>query len=446
MPACLRSLSQPWGILVVTLLFLGSAFATKETIITPFNKSDGMTPLAGLVADKAGNLYGVTSIGGNGNCADFGGGQGCGIVFKLSPPATSGGAWKETVLYNFQGGSDGDELAGGLVLDQSGNLYGATALGGAGNCTNGCGTVFELSPPVKKGGAWTKSTIYAFQGGTADGSYPAAALVFDTKGNLYGTTEFGGGTECGGGGCGTVFELSPPLQKGAEWTESVLHVFAGPTTTDAYGPTCNVIFDTAGKLYGTAGFGGTFNNGAVFELTPPASQGEAWTETVVYSFIGQPDGASPSAGLVLASSGVFYGTATGAGPASFGTVFKLIPPAQSGGEWTETVLHSFTLQSDGGNPMSGVILDTAGNLYGTTAVGGNYSCNAGFNDGCGVVYKLSPPTTGTAWKQTVLHSFVGGSDGIQPESGLIIGKFGLLYGTTEQGGASGAGTVFSVAK
>lgn len=432
-------------LLAPLLILVGSAFAGKELVILPFNVTDGMTPLSGFVADKAGNLYGVTSIGGTGNCADFGGGGGCGTVYELSPPPKITGAWTETVLYNFQGGADGDEVICTLIFDKRGNLYGTTALGGGGSCAFGCGTVFELSPPTTQGGAWTKSTLYTFQGGAADAFYPSAALVFDTHGNLYGTSQLGGGSNCAGLGCGTIFELSPPRQEGAAWTESVLHTFVGPPSPDASSPSSSLIFDSAGNLYGTAGFGGADNNGAVFELTPPASQGDPWTETVIYSFLGTPHSASPNAGLVLAPSGIFYGTASGGGRDQFGTVFALSPPTQMGGAWTETVLHSFTLLSDGGNPGGSLILDASGNLYGTTAVGGNYSCNAGFNDGCGVVFKLAPPAQqGGGWKETVLHAFTGGSDGIQPESALISGKFGLLYGTTEAGGASGAGTVFGV--
>jgi uncharacterized repeat protein (TIGR03803 family) len=440
-------LHTPALLLTAVLILASSAFATKETVILPFDITDGATPLSGFVADKHGNLYGVTSIGGTGDCSDYGGGGGCGTVYKLSPPAKNGGAWTETVLYNFQGGADGDEVVGRLIFDKNGNLYGTTALGGGGTCTYGCGTVFELSPPAQKGGVWTKSIIYSFQGGTTDGSYPEAALVFDNLGNLYGTTFYGGGPNCAGYGCGTVFELSPPQQRGDAWTETVLHTFIGPTSADGYGPSCNLIFDAAGNLYGTTGFGGTYNNGAVFEMSPPAVKGDPWTESVIYSFIGPPDGASPDAGLTAGPNGAFYGSASTWGPETYGTIFELKPPRKPGGAWTETVLHAFTLQADGGIPSGGVIPDEKGNLYGTTAVGGDYSCNAGFNDGCGVVFKLARPAKRAgAWKETVLHSFTGGQDGIQPESGLLFGKFGLLYGTTENGGASDAGTVFSVAK
>jgi uncharacterized repeat protein (TIGR03803 family) len=431
-------------LLAALLILAGSALAAAETVILPFDITDGMTPPSGFVADKAGNLYGVTSIGGNGNCSDFGGGGGCGALYELSPPAKLGGAWTETVLYNFQGGADGDEVIGSLIFDTKGNLYGTTALGGGGTCTYGCGTVFELVPPALAGGAWTKSTLYFFQGGATDGSYPEASLVLDRHGNLYGTTLYGGGPNCAAYGCGTIFELTPPPQPGGAWTETVLHTFVGPSSTDGYCPSSNLILDAAGNLYGTTGFGGAYNNGAVFEVS---AKGVPRKEKVIYSFIGAPDGASPSAGLTAGPNGSFYGSASGWGPENYGTIFQHTPPAQAGGPWTETVLHGFTLQADGGVPYGGVILDSKGNLYGTTGVGGNYSCNAGFNDGCGVVFQLAPPAEqGAAWTETVLHSFTGGDDGIQPESTLIIGKFGLLYGTTETGGASGAGTVFSVAK
>lgn len=438
---------QAVSLVLAMFALAGVASATTETVILPFNKTDGMVPLSGLIADHEGNLYGVTSIGGDGDCADFGGGQGCGLVYELSPPATEDGAWTETVLYNFQGGADGDELTGGLIFDKNGNLYGTASLGGGGDCTYGCGLVFELAPPTVSGGTWTKTTLYSFQGGTTDGSYPAASLVFDSNGNLYGTTEEGAGTECGGYGCGTVFELSPPQSEGDSWTETILHVFVGPTSTDAYSPSNNLIFDSKGNLYGTAGFGGIYNNGAVFKLTPPSVKGDPWTESVIYSFVGPPDGANPSSGLVPAGWGKFYGSASGWGPENYGTVYQLNPPLESAGAWTVTVLHAFTLQADGGNPDGGVFRDPSGDLYGTTAVGGDYSCNAGFNDGCGVVYKLARPLSAdNEWTEIVLHSFTGGSDGIQPEAGLVLGEFGLLYGTTEAGDASGAGVVFSVVR
>jgi uncharacterized repeat protein (TIGR03803 family) len=423
------------------LLFLaGSALAAQETVILSFDGANGFDPVSGPVADEAGNLYGTTFTGGKDEC---------GTVYRLSAPAQMGGAWTKTAFYSFHCGADGGLPYGGLIFDKRGNLYGTTTLGGGGSCLGGCGTVFELVRPTKKGHRWTKSILYTFQGGTTDGSYPEASLAFDTQGNLYGTSLLGGGSECGGRGCGTVYELSPPQQEGGAWSEAVLHTFVvGVPSTDGTEPSCNLIFDTAGNLYGTTGGGGSYNAGAIFELSPPATKGEAWSETVIYSFIGLPDGSNPMAGLVLAPGGVFYGTASGLGPSLGGTVFELAPPAQMGGAWTETVLHGFTLGADGGSPLASVVLDAAGNLYGTTLIGGNYSCDPGvFVYGCGVVYKLAPPAVeGEEWTETILHNFSGGGDGIQPLGGLTFGKFGLLYGTTEEGGPSGAGTVFSVTR
>lgn len=446
----------PTACLAVMVLFFAiaaSAAAPGNNTLISFNGSDGMVPLAGLISDKAGNLYGTTSVGGNGTCSDFGGASGCGTVFELTPPATNGGAWTETVLYNFQGGADGIAPAGSLVFDQSGNLYGTTEVGGTTinrYCINGCGTIFQLQPPTVQGGAWTETVLHSFT--MADGATPVANLLIDAKGNLYGTTLYGGNGPCPYGairlGCGTVFELQPPASQGGPWTEHVLHSFTGGGVdnqgTDGGNPAAGLIMDSQGALYSTTGFGGgPTNEGTVFRLTHFASG--AWGEAVLYSFTGGSDGGSPSSSLVFGKNGALYGTTSAAGASIGGTVFQLTPPAAQGGSWTESVIYSFTLGSDGGVPYAGVISDAAGNLYGTTAVGGNFSCNAGFNDGCGVVYKLAPPATqGSAWTETVLHSFSGGLDGIEPASRLLFGRSGFLYGTTENGGSSNYGTVFRV--
>ncbi len=427
----------------LTLTVIPFTSAAQENILLSFNGLDGMTSLSGLVAGPSGNFYGVTSIGGHGNCADWGGGAGCGTVYELTSPAESGGAWTETVLYNFQGGADGDEVVASLILDAQGNLYGVTELGGGGSCTYGCGTIFELSPPATQGGSWTKTTLYTFQGGMTDGSYPEGTLVFDAKGNLYGTSFFGGGPNCGGYGCGTVFELSPS-KTGGGWSETALHVFVGPDNGDGYLPNNNLVFDAEGNLYGTADSGGAYNNGAVFELSPPTGQGGKWTEQVIYSFIGAPDGANPESGLTPGANGVFYGVASGSGPAEYGTVYQLTPPAPGSSQWTLAVLFGFNLKAAGGNPGGPLVLDASGNLYGTTAVGGDYSCPSPYNDGCGVVFELV--NSSGRYSENVLHSFTGtGGDGIQPESGLIMDALGNLYGTTELGGTQGYGTVFEIA-
>jgi uncharacterized repeat protein (TIGR03803 family) len=207
---------------------------------------DGAQPSGGLTFDAAGNLYGTTSFGGSANCK-----LGCGTIFKLTP--TSGG-WAETVVYTFTGGSDGSEPYARLVSDAQGNFYGTTLLGGnlGTLCTSGCGTVFKLS---SVNGAWKENVLYAFAGGN-DGAWPHASLTFDGAGNLYSTTN-GGGTY----GSGTVFRLTA-----GSWTESVLYNFTGGQ--DGKQPPGSLIFDTAGNLYGTTSKGGVKGYGVVFKLLP----------------------------------------------------------------------------------------------------------------------------------------------------------------------------------
>jgi len=249
--------------------------------------------------------------------------------------------WKEKVLYSFQGGSDGALPAGGVVFDKAGNLYGATSDGGSTCLPQECGTVFEVSPPSQKGGAWTESVIYTFQGafdGSSDGLTPEGAVIIDQQGNLYGTTTLGrnGGCVLLGSrvGCGTVYELSPPMQKGDPWTETILYNFQGGK--DGYFPRGDLVFDKQGSLYGATDFGGGKgttcniyyggNCGTVFKLSPPKQKGSAWTEQILHSFAGgtsgkkSGDGADPNGGLIFDSKARFTerhtSAATGAGSAA----------------------------------------------------------------------------------------------------------------------------------
>jgi uncharacterized repeat protein (TIGR03803 family) len=279
---------------------------------------------------------------------------------------------------------------------------------------------------------------------------PHGNLTFDAAGNLYGTTEDGGGSGCGGSGCGAVWKLARNA-KGA-WTVTILHAFTGGAFTagvDGAYPLAGLIFDLAGNLYGTTAGGGDlgchkpYGCGVVFKLTP--NPDGTWTESVLHSFTGA-DGWEPDAGLIFDATGNLYSTTYVGGAYGQGVVFKLTPNPD--GTWTESVLYSFTGGADGGYPEAGLIFDAAGDLYGTTAFGGSATCPGG--DECGVVFKLAPNPDGT-WTESVLHSFTGGADGANPFAGLIFDAAGNLYCTTVGGGDStacpslgGCGVVFKL--
>jgi hypothetical protein len=422
----------------------------KEKVLYSFQgSSDGQTPAGGVVFDKAGNLYGATVDGGADNCSPM---AACGTVFQLQPPAKKGDAWTETVLYVFKGkaSNDGENPDGGLVIDAAGNLYGATAYGGTGDCVllgvkGGCGTVYEMYPPVQKGDAWKETILYSFKGGK-DGYVPQGNLVFDSAGNLYGATLFGGGkgTTCDPfyQYCGTVFELSPPKRKGGEWTEKVLHSFAGGT--DGANPNGGLVLDGTGAIYGTTAAGGNNNCkttasvgcGTAFQLMPSIKQSESWTEKRLHVFTGGTDGGQPSAGLIFNSRGSLYGVAGGGNVTGGGIVFRLMPG--KGAEWKETVLHWFS--NDGpGPPLASLIFDSLGNLYGTTGPGSQY----------GTVFRLEPPARkGAAWTVEVLYAFPGVPNGRLPDANIVFDQVDNLYSTTTQGGTGactfGCGTVLKV--
>ncbi len=363
-------------------------------------------------------------------------------VFALAPPASPGGAWTETVLHTFTGqNGDGSAPYGCPLRGKSGALYGTTQEGG----TLGLGIVYELTPPATQGGAWTENVIYTFTGGT-DGSYPFTSLVMGKSGALYGTTSVGGDAGspigCNGLGCGTVYELTPPSTPGGTWTETVPYRFTGGN--DGGNPAAGLTIGPNGVLYGTTEYGGASADGVAFALTPPSSPGGVWTQTVLHTFTGQNgDGAFPWSGLTIGPHGVLYGTTTAGGTANMGTVYALTPPATTGGEWTETVLHTFTGASDGSDPLGGVLIGSSGKLFGTTLnFGGSKSC-PGYD--CGTVFMLQPPAAaGGAWTETILHSFGGGQEGAGPWAGLVMGKSGALYGTTAVDGTSNTGTVFEL--
>jgi uncharacterized repeat protein (TIGR03803 family) len=334
------------------------------------------------------------------------GGGSHGTVFELTPGGQ--GRWTEKVLYSFKGGrTDGDSPYAGLIFDTAGNLYGTTFKGG----DSGAGIVFELTPGGN--GQWSETVLHSFGSGGGGGGAPYAGLVFDAAGNLYGTTSIDA----------TVFKLRP---SNGGWIESVLYAFRGSNVAF---PHAGVIFDTAGNLYGTAINNVNHFHGVVFELTPGS---KGWTENVLYQFNRHPDGAYPFAGLIFDASGNLYSTTSAGGSHYRGTVFELTPGG--GGKWTETVLHSFGKGVDGQYPQASLILAANGKLYGTTEEGGLF--------GVGTVFALTPGAHGQ-WTEKVVHSFGYGKDGNRPFAGLIE-KDGKLYGTTSTGGANGLGTVFEL--
>jgi uncharacterized repeat protein (TIGR03803 family) len=371
-------------------------------------------------------------------------------------PCRAGTAALST-LYNFTDLSDGGLPEAGLVLASSGALFGTTSSGGL-----GWGSVFELIPS-NGGSTWTEKTIYDFTGG-ADGANPVANLLIGKNNILYGTTYSGGAHDYG-----TVFELLPAA--GGAWTQKVLYSFAGGS--DGANPAAGLtLLSKNGVLYGTTYGGGSLGVGTVFEMIPAVG---GWTEQVLYTFQGGADGAKPLSDLALSSSGSLFGTTSqgGIGPPitnqpptctpsspcydeNWGTVFELTPTG--GGVWTESVLYTFTGQTDGGSPESAVIIGTNGVLYGSTFWGGiDTVCPLGdYPQGCGTVFQLAPPTgSGTAWTESVLYSFTGHSpDGSHPYGNLGLNTAGELFGTTFSGGANvdvcfpesytGCGSIFSV--
>jgi uncharacterized repeat protein (TIGR03803 family) len=387
-------------VLVPAILATPPAKAQTFTVLYDFKgeNGDAYWPVASLVRDAAGNLYGTTYYGGT---------YDNGTVYEVDSKGN------ETVLYSFSGGADGGSSYAGLTLDAAGNLYGTTYYGGSGGCNDGygggCGVVFELSTTGQE------SVLHSFSGG-ADGKYPLAILLRDSAGNLYGTASGGGAY-----GYGTVFMID------STGNETVLYSFTG--STDGANPGYGVLVRAAnGTLYGTTGAGGDMSEctprgcGTVFKLD------NAGRETVLYSFTGGADGAGP-VGLVRDAGGNLYGTTGHGGAHGAGTVFKVDKSGK------ETVLHSFShSKKDGRLPFAGVIRDPAGNLYGTTYTGGTY--------GNGTLFKVDKKG-----KETVLHSLTF-SDGGGMVGGLVRDAKGNLYGAAQTGGTSGScgstgcGTVF----
>ena len=337
--------------------------------------------------------------------------------------APSAEAQTFNVLHNFTGGGDGASPGAGLTMDKGGNFYGTTESGGESG-PNGYGTVFKLT---RKGSGWALTSLYSFAGGD-DGASSGARVIIGPSGALYGTTLYGGGSGCGGNGCGTVFSLRPPISASTnaltDWTETVLYRFTGGA--DGAVPVGDLVFDQDGNIYGTTAAGGSSQMGTVYELTP--SNG-GWTENVLWTFSGGDDGGKPGSGVIFDNAGNLYGTTQLGGTNGFGSVFQL---AAAGSSWSQSTVYSFQNGSDGGNPLGGLIFDSSGNLYGTTTSKGQ--------GGGGTAFKLTPRQNGT-WAFSLLYAFAG-QDGGGPQASLAMDAAGNLYGTTYKDGAYGSGSAF----
>jgi uncharacterized repeat protein (TIGR03803 family) len=264
------------------------------------------------------------------------------------------------------------------------------------------------------------------------GSFPPALsqapLVSDAAGNFYGTS-WGGGND----DYGAVFEISPPTPGTHHWTEQVLYSFTNKNG-DGSRAQGAVTLDGKGDIFGTTSGGGIYSGGTAWELIPPTGNG-TWTEVILHSFGNGTDGNSPHGRLLLTSDGTFYGTAFVGGPQFAGTIFKL---SKNGGSWTEQPIYQFSGGADGEFPLSTLVMDGSGNLYGTTIGGGNV--------GHGVVFELTPASGNAMWTETILHSFDADGDGQQPQTGVVFDRRGNLIGTTAAGGSASYGTVFELAK
>jgi uncharacterized repeat protein (TIGR03803 family) len=410
-----------FAVVAVFALCLG-AMSQMATVLHNFSgtTSDGANPQQSGLLSLGGKFYGDTV---------FGGAHGNGAVYAMSPQTN--GTWRVSVLYSFTGGNDGESPLGSLVADSLGNLYGVTPLGGA----QSGGTAYKLSKTSI--GSWQLRVLWSF-GAAGDAAYPFAGLAIDKSGNLFGTT-----TQGGPYGQGTVFELSP--SSGGAWTEQVLYSF-GASASDGMNPYAPVIMDTAGNLYGTTAGGGsnscdqfTLGCGTVFKLSPGTG---GWTETIIHFFENNgTDGFYTLAPLVIDPHGNLYGATQFGGGSSqcqsggltegCGVVFKLSP--SSGGAWPEHILYAFTGGTGPSQPNSALTFDTAGNIYGETAL-------TSTSDGS--VYRLSRSTSGQ-WGLTTLVNFTG-TNGSNPQGGLIFGGGGHLFGAAISGGTSGLGVVFQV--
>jgi uncharacterized repeat protein (TIGR03803 family) len=405
-----RGLVAACAVFATLALVANAAWAGTTTVAYSFaGDDDGEYPSTELVVDAAGNLYGTTVQGG-----EFGGGS----VFQLTP---TGSGWTHTVLYSFTGGADGGQPYGGVTLDAAGNLYGTAVIGGrGGSCPeDGCGVAYKLT---NGGGTWTQQVIHNFSG-PDDGYGPGAGLTLAPDGSLYGMTPTGGEF-----GIGTIYRLK--ADQSGRWGLQVVHAFTGGSDGGA-ASAGRLLLGSGGNLYGVATVGGAYGSGVAFKLVHAPSG--HWQLKTIYDFQGQPDAGFPYGGLTIDAASNLYGTTYYDGANDLGTVYKL--SRRGHGQWKETVLYSFKGGTDGASPISNVNIDASGDLYGTTSEGGAAGC------GCGTIFKLAPNGNGT-WTESVVYRFTGEPDGAFPYNGMVADASGTFYGTTVHGGEHGEGAVY----
>jgi uncharacterized repeat protein (TIGR03803 family) len=385
------------GILCAFVLIAADqAHAQSEQVLHNFNRSGGgSAPTSRLTSDGKDGFYGTTD----------GGGLGFGTIFRLSP--NGHGGWRQTVLHEFTGAADGAYPSySGVMLDNAGNLYGTASSGGNGHGDSGFGVVFRLSFAK---GVWTETVLYAFAGG-ADGAHPVSGVVMDASGNFYGSTIASDVPNRG-----TIFKLSP---NAGGWSKQLIHYFGANNA--------GLTIDAAGNIF-TAGYS------KVYELSP--NRRGAWNLKVIHTFAGYPnDGSDPDGTLVFDREGRLYGTTQFGGASGYGTVYQLTPDENEA--WQEKILYSFEGgPTDGGVPFAGITFDAVENIFGTTLFAGS--------SGVGTVFELMASMDKSGYKEKVLWNF-NGTDGALSYAPLLIDTAGNLYGTTYSGGAHESGAVFEV--
>jgi len=416
LPACALAA----GLLAAPLADAGAAW--NETVLYNFGAGQP-TPLGAPVADDAGNIYGVTSLYGVQSAT----------IFKLSPPPSGQGDWIETTLYRFTASDGVLQVNGGLTIDRAGNLYGTSV----GDTATNLGAVFELQAPTGSGTTWTLHVLHAFMPISDDApAYPTSPPVIDGAGNLYGTTKQGGVAD--DQSIGIAFELSPPAGSDAQWVYKVIYQFDKEVPIGQL-PSGTLALGASGNLYGNVTSGTTVEYGAggVYELTPPPSGRGTWKATQLWYF-NDVDGQNAYYGLGFDAAGNLYGATFNGGADTDGNVFSLTPPASAGGAWKPSVLSASFNAETGKNPIGNLAMDAAGNLYGGLSDGASPSCSFG----CGSIYRLDKPSSGHVWQRDILYRFNSRAGG-NPAGGVIIDTAGNLYGFTQyEGNLTGHGTFY----